>query len=299
VTYALSLAIDGLLSGMVHALVAMAIVLVHRTSRLLDLARGEWLLLASLLLVLALDWFARLDPAVALTLAVAVALAGSLGLTAVTVRTVIAHLAGRQVVVLVMATIGIGAVLRGLADLTVQGVSLRIELEAWSTPLVLGELAVPQGKLFAALAALAAIGAVALFDRSSRYGVALRAIADDPAIAPAMGIDVARVTLLAWGLAMAATVLAAFFWLALSGGSYGLTLLGLEVLPIVVIGGLSSLAGALLAALALGLGRALATGYLDPVLGAGFGTVSASLALLAFLMLRPYGLFGRAPVRRI
>lgn len=298
-TYLLALVVDGVLSGVVNALIAMALIVVYRISGLLDLARGEWLLLASLLMATIIEALGPVPRALALPIAIAVAMAATVVLSSLFVRGILTHLAGRPAVISIMVTLGLGAVVKGFADLFLRGASLRIELDSWSRPIEVLGVTLLQGKLAAALAALGLIGAFHFVDRRSRLGVAMRAVADNPTVAAAMGIDVPRVTTIVWSIAAALTVVTAFFWLLLAGGGHGLVLLGLDVLPIAVIGGLTSMAGALAAAVLLGLVRGLVTGYVDPWLGAGFGGISTSLLLLAVLLVRPDGLFGQRPVQRV
>jgi branched-chain amino acid transport system permease protein len=154
------------------------------------------------------------------------------------------------------------------------------------------------GRLVAAVVALICAAAVGAFFRWSRTGLALRAIADDQQTAMAVGIDVDRHFGIAWGLMAAISVLGGTLWTFVAGSGLGVVLVGLKVFPIVVVGGLDSIAGTVVAALAIGTLESLAAGYLDPVVG-GFSGVSSYLVLIAMLCVRPYGLFGRADVERI
>src|SRR5438105_3983824 len=127
---------------------------------------------------------------------------------------------------------------------------------------------------------------------------ALRAIADDQQAAMSAGIDLHRHFAITWALVGVVSVLAGTLWTLVAGGGLGMVLVGLKVFPIVIIGGLDSIAGTIVGALAVGVLESLAAGYLDPPLGGGFSNIASYLVLLAALFVRPYGLFGRPDVRR-
>jgi branched-chain amino acid transport system permease protein len=144
-----------------------------------------------------------------------------------------------------------------------------------------------------------AIAAVSAFFRWTRTGVALRALADDQQVALAVGIDVHRHLAIAWGLVAVLAVVGGTLWTLVTGVGFGLALLGLKVFPVVVIGGLDSLLGSIVGAVAIGVLESLTAGYVDPVLGAGFSSVAPYVLLLGVLFVRPYGLFGRPDARRV
>ena len=137
------------------------------------------------------------------------------------------------------------------------------------------------------------------FYRFSRTGLALRAIADDPQAAMSAGIDVERHLLIAWTLTGVVAVIAGVLWTLVAGSGFGLALVGLKVLPIALIGGLDSVAGTIVAAMAIGVLESLGSGYLDAHIGSGFGGIVPSLTLLAVLAVRPHGLFGRPRIERV
>jgi branched-chain amino acid transport system permease protein len=137
------------------------------------------------------------------------------------------------------------------------------------------------------------------FFQRSRTGVALRAIADDAQAAMAMGIDIHRYSAITWALMGVLSVLAGTLWTFVSGGGFGVVLVGLKVFPIVIIGGLDSIPGTIVGAIVVGVLESLAAGYLDPLLGGGFSNVASYLVLIAMLFARPYGLLGRADVARV
>jgi len=288
-----ALAVDGALARTVYALAALAFVIVYKASGVINFALGEWLMLGSRLVAAGVH-------ALGLGLAGAVAVAG--GATASTAAAfgglVLRRMVGQPTIALIMVTLGLGALIRGATALGLGGVPGGIPLPIPVDPLVVHGVPLAAGKLVAALAAGLAIAAVSWFFRASRTGVALRAIADDRQTALTVGIDVDRHLVLTWALMGAVGVVAGTLWTVVMGGGFGVALLGLKIFPIVILGGLDSIPGTVVAAILIGVLESLAAGYLDPVVGGGFSSVASYLVLLAVLLVRPYGLLGRPdPVR--
>jgi len=290
----LSLSIEGALAGALYALIALAFVVIYKASRVINFALGEWQMLATLLVATGLHVLG-LD----LAAAMAIACAGMFVCAFLLNSLVLRHLVGQPLISLLMVTLGVGALIRGVAQLFSGSVSGGIPLPIPSEPLVLSHLHIPVEKLVAALIAASTIALVAWFHQRSRTGVALRAMADDQQVAMAMGINVQRHLLIVWCIAGAVCVLAGTLWTIIMGGGFGLALVGLKIFPIVIIGGLDSIPGTIIAAIFIGVLESLATGYLDPHLGGGCGLLAAYLALIAMLFVRPFGLFGRAQVQRV
>jgi branched-chain amino acid transport system permease protein len=212
---------------------------------------------------------------------------------------VVSRLTSHPVISLIMVTIGLGAMMRGTAALVFTGIPSGIPLPASTEPLLLNGFPVSPEKLIAALTAAGAIALLTWLYHYSRTGIALRAVADDPTAASAAGINTQRLFALVWAMTGITSVIAGILWTFVTGGGFGVALVGLKIFPIVIIGGLDSLAGTIVAAMLIGIFESLGAGYLDPQLGPGFGTISSYLLLLAMLLARPYGLFGRAPAVRV
>jgi branched-chain amino acid transport system permease protein len=200
---------------------------------------------------------------------------------------------------MIMITLGLGALMRGVAALVFQRVPSAIPLPMPAEPLILHGVIVPLDKLIGAGIAALCITAVSWFYRASRTGLALRAIANSQSLAGAMGINVQRHFTLTWAITGVSAVIAGLLWTFVGGGGIGAVLVGLKVFPIVIIGGLDSIVGTIVGAMIIGLIESLTTGYLDASIGGGFSTVVTSLALIAALMVRPYGLFGHAHEARV
>jgi branched-chain amino acid transport system permease protein len=289
-----SLLIEGTLAGALYALISLAFVVVYKASRVINFALGEWLMLAALLVATGLNVLG-----LNLAGAMAIACAGMFVFASLFNRLVLRHLVGQPLISLLMVTLGVGALIRGVAQLAFSSVPRRIPLPIPTDPLVVNDLHIPADKLATALIAAMSIALVAWFHQRSRTGVALRAIADDQQVAMAVGIDVNRQLLIVWCMAGGVCVLAGTLWTFVTGGGFGLGLIGAKIFPIVIIGGLDSIPGTIVAAIFIGVLETLATGYLDPHLGGGCGVLASYLALTAMLFVRPFGLFGRELVQRV
>jgi branched-chain amino acid transport system permease protein len=289
-----SLLVDGILAGAVYALIALAFVVVYKASGMINFALGEWVMYGSRLAAVGLH-AAGLGPAGALALAGA----GMVALALAFNRVVLRRLVGRPLISVIMVTLGLGAVMRGLAPLLFGGIPAAFPLPISEESLVMHGIRIAPARVVALVVAAAAIAAVGAFFRWSRTGVALRALADDQQVALSVGIDVHRHLAIAWGMVGVMAVIGGTLWTMVAGAGFGLVLLGLKVFPIVVIGGLDSLAGSLVGALAIGVLESLTAGYVDPLVGAGFSSIVPYLLLLGVLSVRPHGIFGRPEARRI
>ncbi|WP_119420399.1 branched-chain amino acid ABC transporter permease [Desertibaculum subflavum] len=293
-TYFLSLLADGVLSGAIYGVIALAFVVVYKASRVVNFALGEWAMFGSRLT--AAGWHGA---GLGLACGLAAAMAGMVALALVFNRLVLARLIGRPLIALVMVTLGLGALMRGLAPVLFAGIPAEIPLPIPVAMLELGVLVVATDKLAAACIAAICIAAVAWFFQASRTGLAMRAIADDAGAAMAAGIDIRRHYGIAWAMAGLLCVIGGTLWTFVTGGGFGVALVGLKVFPIVILGGLANVPGCILSAILIGALEALATGYLDPHLGGGFGGVASYLVLIAVLILRPHGLLGRPAAERV
>ena len=292
-TFHLTVLVDGALTGALYSPIALSFVIVYRASGMINFALGEWTMLAAVLVAGSL-WTLNLG----LTASLVAACLGMFAIGLALNRVVLRPLQGRPVIALIMVTLGLGALVRGGAAIVFRDVPRRIPLPISPEPIAVHGVLVSTDKLITALIAVVVVVLATWFFRSSRTGLALRAIADDQQIAMAMGIDVHRHFAITWGLVGILSVIAGTLWTFVAGTGFGVVLVGLKVFPIVILGGLDSVAGTLVAAVVVGVLEALAASYLDELLGGGFSNIASYLVLLAMLLARPHGLFGRpAPVR--
>ena len=288
------LLVDGALTGAIYALVALAFVVVYKASRMINFAVGEWIMLGSRMVASGLH-------ALGLGLGGAVGL-GCAGMVAVGLafnRVVLRRLVGQPLIALIMVTIGLGTLMRGSAAIVFAGVPAGIALPLPFERLVIHGVPVDGGKAVAAAIAGISIASLSWFFQRSRTGLALRAIANDQQVAMAVGIDLHSHFAITWALVGVLAVLAGTLWTFVSGGGFGIELVGLKVFPIVIVGGLDSIPGTIVGALVIGILESLTAGYVDAFVGGGFSHVASYLVLLVVLFVRPYGLFGRPDVERV
>jgi branched-chain amino acid transport system permease protein len=292
-TFFAALVIDGALAGALYALVALSFVVVYRASGMINFAVGECVMLASRLVAFGVHGLG-----LGLAGGLAVGCAGMVALMVGFNEAVLRRLTARPVISLIMVTIGLAALIRGVASLALAGVPAGIVVSR-PEPILLAGVPLATEKVFAAAVATACVAIVSWTLQHSRAGVAMRAIADDQQSAMAVGIDLHRYFGITWALVSIISVVAGTLWVIVGGGGFGVALVGLKVFPIVIIGGLDSIAGTIVGAVLIGVLESLAAGYVDPLVGGGFSDIASYLVLLAVLFVRPFGLFGRRDARRI
>src|ERR1700724_1276225 len=214
-------------------------------------------------------------------------------------RVVLRPLIGRPVIAVVMATIGLAAVLRGTAVMAFGAGTRAIVMPVSDEPFELGPVMLPPVQLVGAGVSLVFLAVFTWFFLWSRMGIAMRAVADSQQVAMAMGIDVQRYFALAWAMAGIVSALAGVVWGAMLGVDNQLALVGLKVFPVVILGGLDSVIGAVVGGLIVGVVENLAAGYLDHYVGGGTKDFAPYLLMIAALMVRPEGIFGRRRIERV
>ncbi|HKM69221.1 MAG TPA: branched-chain amino acid ABC transporter permease [Stellaceae bacterium] len=290
----LSLLIDGALAGAIYTLIALAFVLVYKASRMINFAIGEWVMWGALLVAIGVHALG-----LGLVGAVIFGCAGMIALAVAFSRLVLRRMTAPPAITLIMITLGLGAVMRSVGAVAFAGVPSAISLPIPAEPIMIGGVPIATDKLVAAIIAALCIALVGAFYRRSRTGLALQATADDRQTAMSVGIDVDHHFLIVWGIAGVISVAAGVLWTFVSGGGFGLALVGFKVFPIVIIGGLDSITGAIFGAIIIGVLESLGAGYLDPTLGGGFGNIASYLLLIAILVARPAGLLGRPRIERV
>jgi branched-chain amino acid transport system permease protein len=285
---------NGILIGLMYALIALGFVLVYKATDAVNFAQGEFVLLAGLLAAAALDvWGAPL------WVAVGTALAGMIVFGFLLERVMLRKLIGRPVIAVVMATIGLASILRGIGPATVGAGTRTIPLPIPDDPIVLGPLFIPPIQLLGGVVSLLFLSGFGWFFLKSRKGIAMRAIADNQQVAMAMGINVERYFGLAWAMTGVVSALGGIIWGNLLGVDINLSLVGLKVFPVVILGGLDSIPGAVIGGLIVGLVENVTAGYVDPYVGGGTKDFAPYVLMILALMVRPYGIFGKKIIERI
>jgi branched-chain amino acid transport system permease protein len=198
-----------------------------------------------------------------------------------------------------MATIGVAALLRGFSTLVFGAGTRNINLPVGDEPIELGLISLPPVQLVGAAVSLVFLAAFTWFFLKSRTGIAMRAVADSQQVAMAMGINVRRYFAFAWAMAGIVSALGGVVWGAMLGVDNQLAVVGLKVFPVVILGGLDSIVGAVVGGLIVGIVENLAAGYLDPYVGGGTKDFAPYILMIAALMIRPYGIFGRRLIERV
>ena len=291
----LQLLFQGVSLGSTYALVALGFVVVYRASGVINFAQGAMLLLGAY----AISWLA-VDVGLAFGLAVLaapvlLALAGAAmhGL-------VLRRVAGRPAFVLVMITIGIGIAVTHAVQ-AVFGPDRRLLGDPWgSAAFEAGGVTINTVKVWGIAVTLAALAAYFAFDRYTRWGLAMQATAADEEATLSVGVPVRRVHACTWALAGALATLGGLFLAGFpSAPQPALGDAALRAFPAIVLGGLSSPVGAVVGGLLIGIVEVLTSGYAPDSLGSNFYAVAPYVALIAVLLVKPYGLFGTAPAERV
>lgn len=293
VIYFAELAINGALVGLMYALVALGIVLVFKASGVANLAQGALAMVGAYVVW----WLASATGAplwVAIPLGVLAMFFLGRGLERVALR----RMVGQPVIMIIMLTLGIEILLRGLAPALWGTVMKRLDIGISQQPLFLGDILVNRSYLIGGAVALVLI-ALSLLFFNSRQGVVLRAVSDDQTAAWAVGIRVERAISLSWGLAGIAAAAAGVLWGSVQGIDWTLSLLLIKALAVAILGGLDSIVGVLVAGIAIGVLESVIPGYVDPLVGGGTRDVVASAVILLTILVRPFGLFGREDIERI
>ncbi|EKN48323.1 MULTISPECIES: branched-chain amino acid ABC transporter permease [Pseudomonas syringae group] len=285
--------IGGLLAGVMYSLVAIGFVLIYKASGVFNFAQGAMVLFAALTFVSLLERGLPFGWAFLATLASMVVLALLIE------RVVLRPLVNRPPIILFMATLGLSYMIEGLAQALwgaqVHGLDLGIPDE----PLEIRGMLLSQFDLFAAgTAAVLVIALSVLFNRT-RIGLSLRAVADDPLAAQAVGIRLPRIWAVVWAVAGFVGLVAGLLWGARLGVQFSLSLVVLKALPVLIIGGFSSIGGAIVGGLIIGAAEKLAEIYIGPIIGSGIENWVPYVLALLFLLVRPAGLFGERTIERV
>ena len=292
--FTLLLLSNGVLIGLMYSLVALGFVLVYKATDAINFAQGEFVMIAGLIVVGFLG-AAKVPLWLAVLIALAAMIAFGFGLERVMLRKLI----GRPIIAIVMATIGLAAILRGLGPMTIGAGTKPLPLPIPDEPFIVGPLFLPPIQLIGGLTSLVFLAGFGYFFLKSRKGIAMRAVADNQQVAMAMGIDVERYFGLAWAMAGIVSALGGVLWGNLLGVDVNLSLVGFKVFPVVILGGLDSIPGAILGGLIVGIVENVAAGYIDPYVGGGTKDFAPYVLMIIALMIRPYGIFGKRIIERV
>ncbi len=308
--------LGGLMSGVLYSLVALGFVLIFKASGVFNFAQGAMVLFAALAMARLAEWIPQWlgieSRLVGNTIAFVLAMGLMIGFAWLVERVVLRHLVNQEAVALLMATLGITYFIDGVGQ-TIWGSDIyEINLGLPKTPSLIAEGLFQGGILinledvvFALVAALLVV-VLALFFQKTATGRALRAVADDHQAAQSIGIPLNTIWIIVWAVAGFVALVAGMVWGSKLGVQFSISLVALKALPVVILGGLTSVPGAILGGLIIGVGEKFAEVFLGPVLvrtfdlaGGGIENWFAYVLALLFLLVRPEGLFGERHIDRV
>jgi branched-chain amino acid transport system permease protein len=301
----LEVLLGGLMAGVLYSLVALGFVLIFKASGVFNFAQGAMVLFAALAV-------ARLAERMPLWAAILIAIAIMVALAYLIERLVLRPLVNQEAVALLMATLGLSYFLDGFGQ-TVWGSDIyAIELGIAREPvmvldgLIQGGILINRDDVAAAVVAVLLVGSLALFFQKTATGRALRAVADDHQAAQSVGIPLNRIWVIVWAVAGVTAIVAGVIWGGKLGVQFSISQVALKALPVVILGGFTSVPGAIVGGLIIGVGEKMAEVFLGPPLvkafdlaGGGIENWFAYVLALLFLLVRPEGLFGERHIDRV
>lgn len=294
-TFFLQLVVTGLAQGMVYALIAIGFVIILKCSEVFNIAQGHFVLMGgylgyTLLVPLGLPIWAALLAAIATAAVMGLAIE----------RLMLRPLVGQPVLAVVMMTIALSTVLGGLATL-IWGAEYKTYHGLLPTlNLTVGAVSIPSESLIGLIVSLVCVALLMLLFRYTRIGLAMRATAEDLQVVQSVGVKVTTVYAVSWIIASVVGVIGGILLGGVSGVNMDLANIGLKAFAVVLLGGVDSIGGSILAGVILGMLENVAAGYLDPLLpGGGLAQVFPFIVMIVVLIFRPYGLFGLARIERV
>ena len=287
------LVINGVFVGLMYALVSLGIVLIYKTSGLVNLAQGALAMTGAYITWMVGNYFG-MPIWVSIPAAVVLMFFGGVFIE----RSALRRMIGQPVIMAIMLTLGIEIALRGLLPGVFGAAVKKLDIGVSPAPLFVGDILVNQSIMIGGVVSLALIlSSLAFFN--SRYGIVMRAVADDQTASWSVGIRVEKAIAVAWGLAAVSATGAGILWGATQGVDWSLSLLLIKALAIAILGGLDSIPGVILAGVIVGVAESLATGVVDPFVQASTRDIVASVIILATLLFKPDGLFGHEHIERV
>jgi branched-chain amino acid transport system permease protein len=301
--------IGGLMAGMLYSLVALGFVLIYKASGVFNFAQGAMVLFAALAMARFSEWTNAALGGDSLILANVIAFVGA-GVVMFIVAWIIERLALRNLVnqegaTLLMATLGIAYVLEGVGQTLFGSEIYKIDVGMPKDPVMMlenvfeGGILINKEDFYAALIAAVLVALLWVFFQKTSTGRALRAVADDHQAALSVGIPLNRIWVIVWCVAGVAALVAGIIWGSKLGVQFSLATVALRALPVVILGGLTSVPGAILGGLIIGVGEKLSEVYIGPYVGGGIEIWFAYMLALVFLLFRPQGLFGEKIIDRV
>jgi branched-chain amino acid transport system permease protein len=285
--------VSGLLAGVMYSMVALGFVLIFKASGVFNFAQGIMVLFAALTLVGLMERGAPLWLALLLTVGVMILLAYAVE------RFMLRQLVNQDPFTLLMATIGLNFFLQGVGEIVWGSNVKKLDVGIPEDSIEVGGMLLNQFELVSAVIAAVLVTLLAILSQKTKIGRALRAVADDHQAATAVGIPLKTVWVTVWAVSGIVALVAGIMWGAKSGVQFSLSLIALKALPVLILGGLTSIPGAIVGGLIIGMGEKVAEVYWGPAIGGAIENWFAYVLALTFLMFRPQGLFGEEIIERV
>jgi len=289
----LEVVVNGLLTGVMYSLVALGFVLIFKASGVFNFAQGAMVLFAALALVGLMERGMPVVLAIVLTLIIMVILAIAIE------HLMLRHLVNQEGIIMFMATIGLNFILEGVGQIAWGSDVKKLDVGLPDASFDFAGMLLNQLDLSAAAIAAVLVTGLALFFQYTAVGRALRAVADDHQAALSVGIPLKTIWIIVWSVAGGVALVAGIMWGAKSGVQFSLALIALKALPVLILGGFTSVPGAIIGGLIIGVGEKVAEIYWGPVFGGAIEGWFAYMLALLFLLFRPQGLFGEKIIERV
>ena len=295
VVFVLQLVISGIAVGGIYSLMALGFVLIFKASAVVNFGPGELVLFGAYV-----SWATILHMKLPLYVALPTTLVVAILLGLVIERGILRPLIGEPIISVIMVTFGFASVIRGVLNVTWGSDTRPFPVLFSQEPFRLGPVPISPVQLWSFVIVLILLLAFSIFFRFSLTGMAMRATADNQQVAQSLGVSVKWIFALSWCIACVVSTLSGIILGNVRGGvDFSLADLGLKVFPVVILGGLDSVMGAIIGGVLIGVLENLSGGYLDPLVGGGVKEVAPFVVLVVILMLRPYGFFGKPEIERV
>ncbi len=301
--------LGGLMVGMLYSLIALGFVLIYKASGVFNFAQGAMVLFAALAMARFAEWMPQVTGIESRLFANVAAFVLAMGVMIVVAwvveRLVLRKLVNQDGITLLMVTLGIAYFLDGLGQTLFGSDIYKIDVGMPKDPVFVlesvfqGGVLISKEDLYAALIAALLVAALSVFFRKTATGRALRAVADDHQAAQSIGIPLGRIWIIVWSVAGFVALVAGVIWGSKLGVQFSLSLVALKALPVVILGGLTSVPGAIVGGLLIGVGEKLSEIYIGPMFGGGIEIWFAYVLALVFLLVKPQGLFGEKIIDRV
>jgi branched-chain amino acid transport system permease protein len=285
--------LGGVATGLMYSLVALGFVVIFKASGVFNFAQGVMVLFAALTLV------GLMERGVPVAVALIVTMAVMVGLAFLIERVVLRPLVNQEAIILFMATIGLNFFLEGFGEMLWGANVKKLDVGIPDRSFIVAGVQINQLEMSAAGTAAVMVAVLAVFFQRTRIGRALRAVADDHEAALSIGIPLKTIWVIVWSVAGLVAIVAGIMWGAKSGVQFSLSLVALKALPVLILGGFTSVPGAIVGGLIVGVGEKLGEIYWGPLVGGAIENWFAYVVALVFLLFRPQGLFGEKIIERV